>query len=311
MRIKRRSAVIIPMRRCGIMNQLLKRIRSVLNISLKDFFLLNAGTLLVAAGVYFFKFPNNFSTGGVSGISIILGHFFPQLSSGSYVWIINMVLLLLGFILIGGSFGAKTVYSSILFSAAVWGLERICPLSAPMTSQPFLELIFSVMLPAIGSAILFDIGASTGGTDITAMILKKYSSLDIGKALLCVDALITVAACFVFGMETGLFSILGLAAKALMVDSFIESFHICKYFNIVTTKPDEICEYITRTLNRSATVLEAKGYYSKENRTLLLTVMTRPQAVQLNRFLKANDPGAFVTISNISTIIGKGFRSSM
>ena len=293
------------------MNQLLNKLKSMFNISLREFFLLNAGTLIVAAGVYFFKFPNNFSTGGVSGISIILGHFFPQLSSGSYVWIINMILLLLGFILIGGSFGMKTVYSSILFSAAVWGLERLCPLAQPMTTQPLLELIFSVMLPAIGSAILFDIGASTGGTDITAMILKKYTSLDIGKALLCVDALITVAACFVFGMETGLFSILGLAAKALMVDSFIESFHICKYFNIVTTKPDEICEFITKNLGRSATVLDAKGYYSKEPRTLLLTVMTRPQAVQLNSYIKQVDPGAFMTVSNISTIIGKGFRSTL
>ena len=293
------------------MNQLVNRIKSSFNISLREFFLLNAGTLIVAAGVYFFKFPNNFSTGGVSGISIILGHFFPQLSSGSYVWIINMALLLLGFLLIGGGFGMKTVYSSTLFSVAVWGLEIICPMAEPMTTQPLLELIFSVMLPAIGSAILFDIGASTGGTDITAMILKKYTSLDIGKALLCVDALITVAACFVFGMETGLFSILGLAAKALMVDSFIESFHICKYFNIVTTKPDAICEFITKNLNRSATVLDAQGYYSKEPRTLLLTVMTRPQAVQLNAYIKQVDPGAFMTVSNISTIIGKGFRSTL
>ena len=293
------------------MDQLMKKLRSLFNISLKDFFLLNVGTLLVAAGVYFFKFPNNFSTGGVSGISIILGHYFPLLSSGSYVWIINMILLLLGFLLIGGSFGMKTVYSSTLFSIAVWGLERICPLAQPMTTQPLLELIFSVMLPAIGSAILFDIGASTGGTDITAMILKKYTSLDIGKALLCVDALITVAACYVFGMETGLFSILGLAAKALMVDSFIESFHICKYFNIVTKNPDVICEYITQTLHRSATVLDAKGYYSKESRTLLLTVMTRPQAVQLNNYIKKVDPDAFMTVSNISTIIGKGFRSTL
>lgn len=290
---------------------MIQRIKALFNISLKDFLLLNAGTLLVAAGVYFFKFPNNFSTGGVSGISIILGHYFPQLSSGSFVWIINMLLLLLGFILIDGRFGAKTVYSSTLFSVAVWGLERICPMAQPMTSQPLLELIFSVMLPAVGSAILFDIGASTGGTDITAMILKKYSSLDIGKALLCVDALITVAACFVFGMETGLFSVLGLAAKALMVDSFIESFHICKYFNIVTTKPDEICRYISQTLNRSATLLDAKGYYSKEPRTLVLAVMTRPQAVRLNAYIKQIDPGAFMTVSNISTIIGKGFRSPM
>lgn len=293
-----------------ILAQITKQLRSAVSVSLKDFLLLNAGTLLVAAGVYFFKFPNNFSTGGVSGISIILGSLFPQLSSGSYVWIINAALLLLGFVILGGSFGAKTVYSSMLFSAAVWVLERVCPLAQPLTTQPLLELIFSVMLPAIGSAILFDIGASTGGTDITAMILKKYSSLDIGKALLCVDALITVASCFVFGMETGLFSVLGLAAKALMVDSFIESFHICKYFNIVTTKPDDICRYITEKLNRSATVLDATGYYSKESRTLLLAVMTRPQAVQLNRYIRQVDPGAFITVSNVSTIIGKGFRTT-
>ncbi len=289
----------------------MKRLRSLLKISLREFLLLNAGTLLVAAGVYFFKFPNHFSTGGVSGISIILGHFVPALSSGSFVWIINMILLLLGFLLLGGRFGAKTVYSSLLFSVAVWGLERICPMDAPMTSQPFLELIFSVLLPAIGSAILFDIGASTGGTDITAMILKKYTSMDIGKSLLCVDALITVAACAVFGMETGLFSILGLAIKAFMVDSIIESFHICKYFNIVTNQPELISRFITETLNRSATSLRATGVYSGEERTLLLTVTNRAQAVQLNRFIKEYDPGAFVTISSISTIIGKGFRASM
>lgn len=279
--------------------------------SVREFLLLNVGTLLVAAGVYFFKFPNHFSTGGVSGISILLGHFVPGISSGSFVWIINTVLLAIGFWLLGGGFGLKTAYSSMLFSAAVWVLERVCPMSAPMTSQPFLELIFAVMLPAVGSAMLFDIGASTGGTDITAMILKKYTSMDIGRALLSVDALITVAACFVFGMETGLFSITGLAMKVLMVDSIIESFHICKYFNIVTNQPDKICRFITEQLNRSATVLNAVGYYSHESRTLVLTVMTRPQAVRLNRFLKENDPGAFMTVSNVSTIIGKGFRTTM
>lgn len=276
---------------------------------LKVFLALNVGTLLVACGVYFFKFPNNFSTGGVSGMAIVLGELVPGLSSGAFVMIINFALLLLGFIVINGSFGVKTVYSSALFSIAIFLLEKFAPLDAPMTRQPMLELIFSVLLPAVGSAMLFNIGASTGGTDITAMILKKYTAMDIGKSLLCVDALITISACFVFNMETGLFSILGLLFKAFIVDFVIESLNICKYFNIVTDKPAETLDFIANALNRSATVIEATGAYSHAKKQVLLTVMTRPQAVRLNRFLKKTDPSAFITITNTSSIIGKGFRN--
>ena len=275
----------------------------------KDFGLLNLGTVLVAGGVYFFKFPNHFSTGGVSGLSIILGELVPAVSSGTFVWIFNIVLMLLGFWLINGSFGVKTVYSSMLFSALIWVLERVCPLEAPLTNQPFLELIVSVLLPAVGSAILFNIDASTGGTDITAMILKQYTSMDIGRALLVVDIGITVAACFVFGMEAGLFSILGLIMKAFLVDSLIESFNTCKYFNIITSRPAEVIDYVVHTLGRSATEVEATGVFSHEKRTLLLVVLTRPQASRLNRFLRQTDPGAFITIMNTSSIIGKGFRA--
>ena len=275
----------------------------------KDFALLNLGTLLVAGGVYFFKFPNHFSTGGVSGLSIILGKLVPAVSSGTFVWIFNILLMLLGFWLINGSFGVKTVYSSMLFSAVIWVLERVCPLEAPLTSQPFLELIFSVLLPAFGSAILFNIDASTGGTDITAMILKKYTSMDIGRALMIVDIGITIAACFVFGIEAGLFSILGLVIKAFLVDSLIESFNTCKYFNIITSHPKEVIDFVVHTLGRSATEVEATGVFSQEKRTLLLVVLTRPQAARLNRFLRQTDPGAFITIMNTSSIIGKGFRA--
>ncbi len=275
----------------------------------KDFALLNLGTLLVAGGVYFFKFPNHFSTGGVSGLSIILGELVPAVSSGTFVWIFNIVLMLLGFWLINGSFGVRTVYSSMLFSAVLWVLERVCPLEAPLTTQPFLELIFSVLLPAVGSAILFNIDASTGGTDITAMILKKYTSMDIGRALMIVDIGITIAACFVFGMEAGLYSILGLIMKAFLVDSLIESFNTCKYFNIITSRPKEVIDFVVNTLGRSATEVEATGVFSHEKRTLLLVVLTRPQAARLNRFLRQTDPGAFITIMNTSSIIGKGFRA--
>ena len=275
---------------------------------LKEFGKVNLGTLLVALGVYFFRIPNNFSTGGVTGISVILGKLVPGISTGSFVWLLNAILLGLGFFVINGAFGAKTVYATTLFSFIVWVLERICPMAQPMTSQPFLELIFSILLPAFGSAILFDADASTGGTDIVAMILRKYTHMEVGKGLLCADASIAVASCFVFGMETGLYSIMGLLLKAFLVDSILESFNINKYFHIVTDHPDMVCDYVVKEFNRSATIMHGMGLYSHTDKTVLLIVLSRPQALHLNAYLRKNDPGAFVTIVNTSNIIGKGFR---
>lgn len=280
--------------------------------TLKMYLIITVGTLMVAAGVYFFKFPNNFSTGGVSGISVILGHLSPKLSAGSYVLIINIILLIVGFIFIGTSFGVKTVYSSLLMSFSIWGLEKICPMTSPMTDQPFLELSFAVLLPAVGSAVLFNTGASTGGTDIAAMILKKYAKIDIGKALFLVDAVIAVTAGLVFGIETGLFSCLGLIAKAFFVDSVIESINTSKYFTIVTENPEPLLDFIMKELHRGATEsTEFEGAYSKKKKTLILTVVNRMQAVRLKNFVHTNDKGAFMVISTSSDVIGKGFRTPM
>lgn len=276
----------------------------------KNFLTITLGTLLVTAGVYFFKFPNNFSTGGVSGISVILGALSPTLSAGTYVLIINISLLFLGFIFVGSSFGIKTVYSSLLMSFSIYILEKVCPLAKPLTGQPFLELCFAVLLPAVGSALLFNNGASTGGTDIVAMVLKKYVSVNIGKALFFVDALIAVTAGFVFGIETGLYSCLGLLTKALVVDSVIESINTSKYFTIVTENPNPICDYIIGTLKRSATENpDFAGIYSGKKKTLILTAVKRSEAVKLKKFVNENDPGAFMVICTSSDIIGKGFRS--
>lgn len=276
--------------------------------SLKDFGMVNLGTLLVALGVYFFRIPNNFSTGGVTGISVILARLVPGISTGTFVWILNAVLLALGFVLINGAFGAKTVYCSTLFSTIVWALERIVPMEAPMTGQPFMELIFSILLPAFGSAILFETDASTGGTDIVAMILKKYTHMEVGRGLMCADIGVAVASCFVFGMETGLYSIMGLLMKGFLVDSIMDSFNINKYFHIVTDKPDLVCDYIVKEFNRSATILHGMGLYSHMDKTVLFIVLSPAQGAKLNQFLRQNVPGSFVTIVNTSNIIGKGFR---
>jgi uncharacterized membrane-anchored protein YitT (DUF2179 family) len=273
----------------------------------KEYLLITASTLLVVIGVYFFKFPNNFTFGGVTGLSVVLAKIMP-ISPGTVNLIFNVILLVVGFVFLGRSFAVKTVYSSLLLSFSLSGLEFVYPLKHPLTDQPLLELIFAIALPAFGSAVLFNIGASSGGTDVVAMILKKYTSVDIGRAVLFSDFLITLAACFIFDIKTTLFSFLGLLTKSLVIDNVIESINLAKYFNVVCSQPDIICDFIVNKLHRSATICEAKGAFSHSQKYVIFTAMRRYQAVQLRQYIRQVEPGAFILISNTSEIIGKGFH---
>ena len=276
--------------------------------TVKEWLLITAGIAIMTLGIYFFKFPNHFSTGGVTGISIVLGHYFPGMTPGTFVTVINVALLALGFAVFGRSFGVRTVYASLLMSGLLDLLEAVCPLDAPMTSQPLMELLFAVGLPAVGSAILFNLDASSGGTDIIAMILRKYTSLNIGMALLISDTVITLSACVAFGMETGLFSVLGLVIKALFVDMVMDNLRVKKCFQIITSRPEPIEDFITRSLHRGATQLHGEGVYTHEGKTVLLTVVNRHEAVLLRNFIRQNDPTAFLIITSSTEIIGNGFR---
>ena len=273
----------------------------------REFLLMNLGTLLVSVGVYFFKFPNNFSMGGVSGMSILLGELVPALSPSTYNTIINVLFLILGFLTLDKGFGARTVYASIVSALLIQLFDWLIPLSGPLTDQLMLELFFAVILPALGAAILFNIDASSGGTDIAAMILKKYTGLDVGRALLVSDVVIAAAALFVFDAQAGLCSLLGLALKSVLVDSAIESFNRHKAFFVITSDPEHVCSYVTQTLVRGATVWQAQGAYTHEVHYVVLTVLSRGQAVALRRHLKQVDPHAFFIVANSSEIFGKGF----
>ncbi len=277
----------------------------------RDYVLLTLGSLLIAIGVYFFKFPNHFSTGGVSGLSIILNRYFTSVSPATYMFVINQLLLLVGFSIFGRGFGLRTAYCSLVMSGAAWLLEVAVPLREPLTSQPLLELIFAVTLPAIGSAILFNLESSSGGTDIVAMILRKFTSLNIGVSLMIGDFLITLFALVAFGAETGLFSILGLMIKAVVVDLVLENIKVHKSFQIITSQPEPIVRFIVEELHRGATELHGEGAFTHQGKTVILTVVNRAQAVKLRNFAKMSDPCSFILITNTSEIIGKGFRGTM
>lgn len=271
--------------------------------------LLNIGTLCVAAGVYFFKSTNNFATGGVSGISIILAPHIPYLKQSDLVMIINVLLLGVGLIFLGRKVILKTVYCSLVYSAENMLFEHLFHLESPLTDQPFMELVYAILLTGIGSAIIFNCKASSGGTDIVALILKKYTKIDTGKALLLTDLIIAGCA-FTFGVQAGLYSLLGLFAKAFVIDGVIENIGKSKYLTVITSSPDAVGKYIIETLHRDFTSYKATGGYTGDEKTVLITVCRRTEALRLKSKVKQLDPSSFVIITDANEILGKGFRES-
>ena len=276
---------------------------------IRFFVFLNLGLVLTAAGIMLFKAPNHFALGGTSGLSIILSTLFPSLPISAFMWIVNAALVILGLVFLDRHTIGWTVFSSFALSAYVTLFEWLVPLSGPLTNDTFLELCFAVLLPAIGSALVFNAGASTGGTDILAMILKKHTSLEIGKALMVSDSLIVAAAALIYGPRTGLYCILGLLGKAFIVDNVIEGLNLRKVCTVISSRPDAILGFLVHDLERTATVRDAMGGFTLHPEKEVVTVLTRQEAAKLQQWLKRNDPHAFVTIVSSSEIIGKGFRS--
>ena len=283
-----------------------KQKNSTAKKTLANYLLLTFAALLLGFANHVFKIPNNFAFGGVTGISIILAKFLP-VSVPTITLILNVTLLFIGWIVINKSFAFKTVYVSLLFSAFLSLLERFFPINAPITDEPMLEFIFAVALPAFASAVFFNLECSSGGTDIAAMILNKYTSINIGRALLISDMAICVSGLFVYGVKTGLFCVAGLMMKSLVIDNVIESFNRCKCFTVICERPEPICSFIREKLDRSATLISATGSYSGSPKTEVLTVLKPRQAIKLRGFIKSTEPSAFMIITNSSEIIGKGF----
>lgn len=274
---------------------------------LNTFLIMNIGCVLLAMGVYFFKIPNGFVTGGVSGMGTILAQITPM-SAGAWIWTLNIGLLLVGFLFLGKETGIKTVYCSMLYSGLTYVFEYIFPMTQPISDQPVMELVYAMLLTSIGSAMIFNTDGSAGGTDIIALIMKKFTKLNIGRALLITDFVVAASSFFFFSPEAGLFSMIGLFSKAFLVDGVIESFNTCKYFVVITSKREEISEYIIKNLHHGVTVNNAIGEYTKEEKSMIHTVCKRAEAIKLRARIKEIDPHAFIIITTSSEIIGRGFR---
>lgn len=275
---------------------------------IKEYILITFAVFIMDIGIYLFKFPNNFSFGGVSGMAVVICKFIPFTAAQINLFI-NFILLIVGFAVLGKNFGTKTAYVTILSSILLNVFEKVFPMSHPLTDEIMLELCFAIILPAIAAALLFFENASGGGTDIIAMIIKKYSTMNISTALLFTDLIVVIISFLIFDILTGLCSILGLLAKTLLIDKAIERMKLNKFFTIVSNNPQPICDFITGQLDHSATIYKATGAYSHQDRTIILTVVDVKQAILLQRFLHKTEPTAFTAITKSSEIVGKGFMN--
>lgn len=272
-------------------------------------FWMSFAAILMACGTHFFKYPNSFVIGGVEGMSIITSMFVP-FNRPQLTLFFNVALLVIGLFIFGKRFTLRTGYVAILNSLTALALERAFPLNGPLTDNKMLELIFTLLMSSVGSAILFNLAASSGGTDIIAMIMKKYTSLEVGKSLLVVDSVFTIASIKIFGIEIGLFSVLGLLMKGIFVDMIIGTMNTAKLFIIITSKTEEVGRFIKEDLNRSATIVDARGLFRGSNTSVFFCVTSNFEAAKFRSFIKNIDPYSFITILNTSSIIGKGWYSS-
>lgn len=272
------------------------------------FCLLNLGLILTAVALVLFKTPNHLAFGGTTGFAILLNTALPVLPVSAYMWILNAALVLLGLAFLERKAVLWSAFASFALSGYTSLFEWLFPVTASITGDLWLDVCFAVLLPAVGSALVFDIGASTGGTDILAMILRRRTDVEIGKALFAVDVGVVVAAIGLYGARVGLYCVLALIGKTFVVDGFIESIRQRKVCQVICDHPRDVEEFIVKKLGRTATVQFGWGAYSGRRQTILTSVLSRREAMKLRLFVRAQDPSAFITIVSSSEIIGRGFR---
>lgn len=299
-----------------------KRKRTVLR-----WVLLTFGIVLMSCSVYFFQTPNDFTLGGIAGIAVIIHSFIPApvnefFTQGVIMAIINVALLIIGLIILGKQCTVRTIFCSLFYTGFIWLFEYLNIVGLineavgragmrTLTDEPLLELVYAILLFGIGGAIVFNCGASSGGTDIIALILKKFTSLNVGMALMIIDMIIVLISFYTFDVDKGLFSVLGLFTKSFLLDGVIESLGKTKYITIITENYEIISDYILKVINHGYTMYEAEGGYTHKPKKVLVTVCKRNEALKLKMKIHEVDPSAFVIITDANEILGKGFGGTI
>lgn len=273
-------------------------------ISAKEYLVLAVGMFLVAISVYYIMMPSQFVVGTLSGLVLVLANFIP-LNVSTLTLILNVFLLILGFLFIGKEFGGKTVIASLLLPLYLRIFEIITPSVSELTDNLLVNVICFVLVLSMAQTMLFNINASSGGLDIVAKLMNKYLHMELGQALIFSGFVVAASSILVYDKETLVYSLLGTYFGGIVLDFFIDGTHIRKKVSIISPKYDEIQKFIVKDLYRGATLYQIKGGWNDEEKLELVTILQKNEYAKLLEYVNKIDPQAFVTVSTVGQVIGR------
>ena len=268
---------------------------------IKETLILTIAVAIIAAAVYFFLAPSHTSVSSISGLGIVLSNFVP-LPLSAITMILNVVLLVIGFLTCGREFGAKTVYTSIMLPLFLGLFEVIFPDFQSMTGSQELDVLCYILVVSIGLSILFNRNASSGGLDIVAKIMNKYLHMELGRAMSLSGMCVALSAALVYDKKTVVLSILGTYFNGIILDHFIFDHNRKRRVCIITEKEEELRQFIIQELHSGATIYEAIGAYNFEKHNEIITIVDNSEYQKLINFINREDPKAFITIYNVSNM---------
>ena len=267
--------------------------------NVRDFMIITLGTVIIAAAVYFFMIPSHVSVGSGAALAMVLSNFIP-LSVSTITLIMNVGLLIIGFLLIGPEFGIKTVYCAILMPVVVGVFERVFPDFQSITQDPLLDVICYILVVGVGLAILFSKNASSGGLDIVAKIMNKYLRMDLGQAMSMSGMIVALSSALCYDSKTVILSLLGTYFGGMVVDHFIFGINIKRRVCVISEHLDDIVRYVLHDLHSGATLNEIIGAYDKMPRMEMITIVDKNEYKLLMDYVRKVDPKAFVTVYSVS-----------
>ena len=273
---------------------------------IKDYFVITLGIFIAAVAVYFFLVPSGVTVGSASGFGVVLSYFIP-LPLSEITLVINLVLLIIGFIIIGKDFGIKTVYSSLSLSVFLGLFEIIFPNQGPIMGDQFVDMICYLFVIAIGQAILFKCNASSGGLDIVGKIINKFFRIELGQAISIAGICVALMSALIPGakVDSVVLSLLGTYLSGIVLDHFIFGLNIKKRVCIISKKEDEIRNFILHQLHSGATIYQATGAYDNKTRSEIITIVDKNEYSKLMNFIVKTDPDAFLTVYNVNEVMYK------
>ena len=269
--------------------------------TVKEYAVITAGTAIIAAAVYFFMLPSHVSVGSATALAMVLSNFIP-LPISVITMVMNVGLLLVGFLLIGPEFGIKTVYCAVLLPALIGVLEFLLPGFQSITQDPLLAVICYILIVGVGLAILFSHNASSGGLDIVAKLMNKFLRMDLGQAMSVSGMAVALSSALCYDAKTVVLSVLGTYFGGLLVDHFIFGYNIKRRVCVISSKLDTIVDFVLHDLHSGATLNEIIGAYDNTPRREMIAIVDKNEYIKLMDFIRATDPKAFVTVYSVSEI---------